>query len=110
MENIFGERLKKLRIDSEVSQSKLAKVLRKYQQDIARWEAGEILPNAKALVQLALYFDVTIDYLMGLSNDMYAGGRKRKDDPHMETVITGNNKGVVLGGRVSGNRINFHAK
>ena len=70
MKNLFPERLKKLRIDSDMSQEKLAKALKTYQQNIDRWERGTISPNMETIIQLAMFFDVTADYLLGMSNEI----------------------------------------
>jgi len=68
--NLFGKRLKKLRLDREISQTKLAQVLKTYQQSVARWEKGVILPGLETIAQLAIFFDVSADYLLGLENEL----------------------------------------
>lgn len=78
--NIFGERLKKLRIDNEISQAKLATALKTYQQNIMRWEKGEIKPSADTIIQIAIYFHVTTDYLLGLSSSDCRGWIKLNDN------------------------------
>ncbi len=62
---IFAERLKELREENKLSQMQLAKATGLSQTAIGHWENEERIPNAKAVVTLADYFDVTTDYLLG---------------------------------------------
>ena len=62
--------MKKLRLDRELSQAKLAMALGTYQQTVDRWERGLIEPSNEMLVQIALFYEVTTDYLLGLTDDM----------------------------------------
>lgn len=75
MQNKLPERLKKLRAATELSQAKLAIKLGIPQQTYDRWEQGKNQPDADMLIQLAAYFEVTVDYLIGYSNEMYSGER-----------------------------------
>ena len=38
------------------------------QSAIAKWELGKTEPTASAIITLAIYFDETTDYLLGLDN------------------------------------------
>lgn len=38
------------------------------QSSIGAWEIALSVPNAKAIIALAKYFDVSSDYLLGLSD------------------------------------------
>ncbi len=67
-ENIFSTRLKELRKEKQTSQSKLAKILDFSQVYICRWEKGTRTPNIYDLVKIAKFFDVSTDYLLGLSD------------------------------------------
>jgi len=78
MEKIFAERIKNLRQEKELSQNDMAVILKTYQQNIAQWEVGKVLPNTKTLYQLAKFFDVSMDYLVGLSDDICNSGKTAK--------------------------------
>jgi len=65
---IFGERLKEIREEKGISMSELARQIKTSQQNISRWESGEIVPSAEAVVALCLYFNVSADFLLGLKN------------------------------------------
>lgn len=62
---IFGERLKELRSERNLSQKDLAKILRTTNSSICDWETDRAQPDMEMLVKLADYFEVTVDYLLG---------------------------------------------
>lgn len=70
MEN-FATRLKFLRMQKGLSQQELALELHCEisQPAIATWEANKRQPNLDACILLAKYFDVSLDYLAGLTNN-----------------------------------------
>lgn len=63
---VFGERLKALRLEKEIGQNKLADDLGISNASISYWENGKQEPTASALFKLAVYFDVSVDYILGL--------------------------------------------
>lgn len=67
--DVFGERLKLLRIEKNVGQNLLAKELELSNASISYWETGKQEPTAQAIFKLAKYFNVSSDYLLGLSDD-----------------------------------------
>lgn len=66
--NIFAENLKSLRMEKGIGQTALAKELKMSKGIISLWENGLREPNMSSLIVLAKYFNVTIDYLVGLEN------------------------------------------
>lgn len=58
-------KLKTLRKEKGISQLKLALDLNTSQNTISRYETGEREPGINELIKLADYFDVSIDYLVG---------------------------------------------
>ena len=65
---IFAERLKDLRKEKGLSIQALSKEVKIGVASICRWENCQADVKGSQLVVLAKYFDVTIDYLMGLEN------------------------------------------
>lgn len=57
-------RLKQLRKEKGISQLKLALDLNMSQNTISRYETGEREADYRALILIADYFDVSIDYLL----------------------------------------------
>ncbi len=58
-------RLRELRKQRKISQLKLAMELNMNQNSISRYENGEREADYKTLILIADYFDVSIDYLLG---------------------------------------------
>lgn len=61
----FGERLKELRKEANITQFQLAQNINMSKMAISHWESGHSEPSIKQLVFLAEYFNVTVDYLVG---------------------------------------------
>lgn len=59
------QKLKELRAQNKTSQQKLADYLNVSRSTVAMWEAGSSEPDLKILSEIADYFGVTVDYLMG---------------------------------------------
>lgn len=67
--SVFGDRLKELRSAHGTMQKDLALYLGTTTLAYQRYEYGDREPNFEKLVALANYFNVSTDYLLGLSND-----------------------------------------
>ena len=61
----FGNRLKELRKEKDISQKKLALEILYSQSVVCDWENNVSEPTASAIVAVADYFDVSTDYLLG---------------------------------------------
>ncbi len=66
---MFKFRLKELREKNNISQVKLAIELNLNQNTISRYENGEREADYKTLIVLADYFGVTVDYLLGRTDE-----------------------------------------
>jgi len=64
----FPSQLRKLRKEKGVSQDVLSKELGVSKSTVGLWETGDTLPDAKAIFDLANYFDVSADWILGLSD------------------------------------------
>ncbi len=62
---MFSERLKKLRLNNNLSQLKLAKMINITQQALSKWENELSFPDLDSLKKISNYFNVSIDYLLG---------------------------------------------
>ncbi|MBD5636707.1 MAG: helix-turn-helix transcriptional regulator [Clostridia bacterium] len=65
---LFKERLKELRKEKHLSQTDLAKELKVSQRSISGWETGYREPDFNTLEVIAKYFEVTTDFLLGLTD------------------------------------------
>ncbi len=62
-------RLKELRKQRHITQLKMAMDLNMNQNTISRYETGEREASYKELIIIADYFNVSIDYLLGRSDN-----------------------------------------
>lgn len=63
------KRLKELRKKHELTQQKLADYLHVNQKTYSRYERGEHEMTADTLDKLATFYDTTVDYLIGRTDD-----------------------------------------
>ena len=66
---LLGQRLKLLRSEKGITQQNIANLLGKTSRHYQDMEAGKINVPGLMLIQLADYFDVSLDYLVGRSED-----------------------------------------
>lgn len=66
--NRFPERLKSLREGKSLSQDKLGREWNASRDAICTCEKGKACPTEDGLIALADYFDVSLDYLVGRSD------------------------------------------
>ena len=65
---LFPSQLRELRKEKGISQEALARDLGVSKSTIGLYETGDTLPDAKTLHDLAVYFDVSADWLLGLTD------------------------------------------
>ena len=65
---IFAQRLKELRIQNNYSQKYMAEQLHIKQQSYSRYELATGEPSLETLRKIAILFNVTTDYLVGLED------------------------------------------
>lgn len=64
----FPERLQRLRERQHKSRRTVSELCGLPSDAIRRYERGEATPSVKALIAIADYFEVSIDYLLGRTN------------------------------------------
>lgn len=75
----FGNILKKLRQDNNMTQDELAKKIDTSRSNIANYENGKNMPSVDILEKLSKLFDCTTDYLLGKSD--IRNPEKTQEDP-----------------------------
>lgn len=73
-------KLKELREQNGISQAKLAQWIGVSRSTVAMWERGASQPDNRTLTELADFFDVTVDYLLGRSDRKNGGNFIRFDN------------------------------
>lgn len=70
MKSNFSKRLKELRTEKGLSQTQLSKNLNNkiVPSAIGLWERNKRVPNLDAVIMLAQYFCVSLDYIAGLED------------------------------------------
>ena len=63
--------IKELRKEKGLTQTELAKILGLDQTAISKWELNKALPDTAILIKLSKFFNVSIDYLLGMSTFYY---------------------------------------
>ena len=67
MKNKVSERIRELRKELNIGQAEFAKMCGVQQSCVSKWERGETLPDIETILIIANIFDVTTDYLLGVS-------------------------------------------
>ena len=62
------ERIRNLREDKDLSQNEIAKILNCSQTTYSRYETGDLNIPVASLIKLAIYFNTSSDYLIGLTD------------------------------------------
>ena len=65
----FCCRIKELRLEKGFTQKELAQKLNTTNSAVCDWEKGRTQPDLQTLASIAKIFDVSADYLLGLSDD-----------------------------------------
>lgn len=68
---MVADRIKQLRISSNMTQTELAKKLNITRSSVNAWEMGISTPSTAYIVELSQLFKVSTDYLLGLSNNIF---------------------------------------
>jgi transcriptional regulator with XRE-family HTH domain len=66
---MFGKRLKELREKAELNQTELGKYFGLDRATISRYENSNREPNPEMIIKFANFFNVSSDYLLGLTDD-----------------------------------------
>lgn len=91
----YNEILKALREDKDITQSELGKLFNVNQITISQYERGTRQPSLEILIKYAQYFNVSLDYIAGLT---------KEPKPYWQTKNNINIYGNINGGK---NKFNF---
>lgn len=80
-------RLFELRTEKELSQRDLAKIMNVSQGTYNNWENSNTQPSIEQLIALAKFFDVSVDYLIG-NSDNYGADK--------DNILTGNQRKILM--------------
>jgi len=80
MSTYFSEKFKELRKKQNLTQEQVAEIFYVSPQAVSRWETGSNNPDIDILPHIAIYFNVTVDELLGTK--MIAKEEKAKEYAH----------------------------
>lgn len=98
----FGERLRRLRKDCDITQSQLAEVIGVVPSAIGKYERiPQAFPSVEALIKIADYFNVSIDYLLRGTQTVPAVENNISGQLTNSPFIQANHGGMVINGEHS---------
>ena len=86
---MLGQRIAELRLALGWSQVELSKRLRVAKQTVSNWENDNIQPSIDMLIKLSKIFNVSTDYLLGLTptNSINVDGLPTEFVSHIVQII-----------------------
>ena len=86
---MINEMIRKLRKEFNISQVELASKLGVTKQCVSNWENDNILPSIEMLIKIAKYFNVSTDYLLGISSDktLDVSGLTDTEITHIKLIV-----------------------
>ena len=64
----YYERLKDVREDNDLTQVDIANILGTTRQQVSKWETGTQMMGVDKYIKLARYYNLSVDYLLGLTD------------------------------------------
>ena len=93
----FGEKIRRLRRDRDVTQKDLADYLGVKSAAIGKYESEkDSYPNVKNLIKIAEYFKVSFDYLLKDEQPLQSG--ISANNSYIQSNVQADNGGVVVNG------------
>ena len=65
----FNEHLRAIRKQNKSTQKQVAIAVEVTERNYQDWEYGNIKPGFEAIIKLCKYFDISADYLLGLTDN-----------------------------------------
>lgn len=95
----FGDRLKRLRKEKDITQGQLAEVIGVVPSAVGKYERLEqSYPSVEALIKIAEYFNVSIDYLLRGINTVPGVENNINGQMSNSPFIQANHGGVIFNG------------
>ena len=66
---MYGKRLKESRINTKKSQEEVAEIINTSRSNISKYENETLEPNIETLKQLCKIYNVSSDYIIGLTDE-----------------------------------------
>ena len=84
--NTFGSRFKRLRQQHNLTQDAAAKIFHVDKSSISKWENNKNGADNEVIQQIADYFNVSVDYLLGRTEEQKPSTSKVNMKKEVETI------------------------
>ena len=84
---IVGQRLKELRVNARYSQKQIAEKCDTTQVTIGRYETGVAEPPLQKLLWYAEFFDVSLDYIFGRTDNPQGMKNTQQLNQHLRRMV-----------------------
>ncbi len=64
----IANRIKEIRKENHLSQSDFGKILSVSQDNVSLWETGKSFPSVQHVILIAKTFNISTDYILGVSD------------------------------------------
>lgn len=66
---MYGQRIRELRNERELTQHQLAQILNTTQKSISKYETERLDLSTETIIAICKFFEVSADYLLGLTDE-----------------------------------------
>ncbi|MFS1516340.1 helix-turn-helix domain-containing protein [Bacillus sp. SCS-151] len=91
---VLGERIRSLRLSQGFSQKEVAHAIGVSNVQLSRYESGDRKPDAETIKDLADFFDVSTDYLLGRADNPVSLALVKQED-HKESLFFFDQKSIT---------------
>lgn len=91
---MFADILKNLRKNKGLTQVQFAEIFNISSGTIAMWETNKRIPDTSMLIKIAEYFGVTVDYLLGNSNNPIVPSDTQLEDVYLSLAKSAQDEGI----------------
>ena len=81
-------RIKELREEKEILQRDLSKALNRTRACVSSWEQGKTEPSIEDLIKMADLFNVTVDYLVGRTDESEINDKNNQPQKSPDEIIS----------------------
>ena len=64
-----AKRIRAVRLEKNVDQNTFAKEINVSNASVSYWENAKQIPSAEVIYKMAVYFGVSVDYILGLKDE-----------------------------------------
>ena len=97
---MYGNIIKNLRLENNLKQQDLARILKTAQCTIAKYESEQLEPNINTIQALANYFNCSVDYILGRESEdsvIIVSDKQKSEIEELYEKLNRQNKIMVMG-------------